>query len=116
MNIFKNLVCVDINRGIREYQAAEGAVLLDVRSREEYDRKHIEHSLSLPMGELDRADQVIPGPDTPVYLYAYGGEQSAKAASVLRKMGYQNVHNIGGIKKCCGAQGYQGGYVTCELA
>ena len=42
MNIFRNLVCVDINRGIREFQAAEGAVLLDVRSREEYDRKHIE--------------------------------------------------------------------------
>ena len=115
MNIFKNLVCVDINRGIREYQAAEGAVLLDVRSRKEYDRKHIEHSLSLPLDELDRAAEVIPSPDTPVYIYAYGGEQSARAASRLEKMGYRNVRNIGGIKKCCGAQGYRGTYVACEL-
>ena len=115
MNIFKNLVCVDINRGIREFQAAEGAVLLDVRSREEYERKHIEHSRSLPLEELDQADEVIPDPDTPVYIYAYGGEHSAKAAAKLEKMGYRNVHNIGGIKKCCGTQGYQGGYVTCDL-
>lgn len=114
MNIFRNLVCVDINRGIREFQAAEGAVLLDVRSREEYDRKHIEHSLSLPLDALDRAAEVIPAPDTPVYIYAYGGEHGAKAASRLEKMGYRNVHNIGGIKKCCGTQGYQGEYV-CEL-
>ena len=114
MNIFRTLVCVDINRGIREFQAAEGAVLLDVRSREEYDRKHIEHSLSLPLDALDRAAEVIPAPDTPVYIYAYGGEHSTKAASRLEKMGYRNVHNIGGIKKCCGTQGYQGEYV-CEL-
>ena len=40
MNIFHHLFCVDINRGIREYQADENAVLVDVRSREEYDRKH----------------------------------------------------------------------------
>ena len=108
MNIFRNLVCVDINRGIREFQAAEGAVLLDVRSREEYDRKHIEPSCSLPLKELGRAGSVIPDTDTPVYIYAYGGEQSARAAARLEKMGYRNVHNIGGIKKCCGTQGYQG--------
>ena len=115
MNIFRNLVCVDINRGIREFQAAEGAVLLDVRSREEYDRKHIEHSCSLPLKELDRAGSVIPDTETPVYIYAYGGEQSARAAARLEKMGYRNVRNIGGIKKCCGTQGYQGEYVSCRL-
>ena len=115
MNFFKNLVCVDINRGIREFRVTEGAVLLDVRSRAEYDRKHIEGSLSLPLKDLDRAAEVIPGPDTPVYLYAYGGEHSARAAARLRKLGYTNVHDIGGIKKCCGTQGYQGEYVSCQL-
>ena len=114
MNIFRNLVCVDINRGVREFRAAEGAVLLDVRSREEYGRKHIEDSLSLPLDQLDRAGEVVPSPDTPVYVYAYGGAQSARAAARLRKMGYADVHDIGGIKRCCGAQGYQGSYV-CEL-
>lgn len=116
MNIFRHLVCVDINRGIREFQAEKNAVLVDVRSREEYDRKHIENSRSLPLSDLDRAaEQVLPEKDVPVYVYAYGGEHSAKAASRLRKLGYTDVHDIGGIKRCCGAQGYQGQMVQCEL-
>ncbi len=114
MNIFRHLVCVDINRGIREYQAEQNAVLVDVRSREEYDRKHIENSLSLPLSDLTLAEKVLPQKDMPVYVYAYGGEHSAKAASRLRKMGFSNVHDIGGIKRCCGAQGYQGEMVSCE--
>ena len=115
MSILRHLVCVDINRGIREYQADQNAVLVDVRSREEYDRKHIENSRSLPLSDLDRAAEVLPEKDAPVYVYAYGGEQSAKAAARLRKMGYADVHDIGGIKRCCGAQGYQGEMVRCEL-
>lgn len=108
MGILSHLVCVDINRGVREYRAARGAVLLDVRSREEYARRHIEGSLSLPLDRLEEAEQVIPHRGVPVYVYAYGGDQSARAAARLRKLGYREVHDIGGIKRCCGAQGYQG--------
>ncbi len=116
MSVFSHLFCIDINRGVRNYQDTPGALLLDVRSREEYERKHIEDSLSLPLSELDRAGEIVPSPDTPLYVYAYGGETSAKAASRLKKMGYSNVNDIGGIKRCCGAQGYQGDMVKCELS
>lgn len=33
MGILSHLFCIDINRGVRNYQATPGAVLLDVRSR-----------------------------------------------------------------------------------
>ena len=85
MSVFQYLFCTDINRGVREYQATPGAVLLDVRSREEYVRRHIEESVSLPLSELDRAGELVPDRDTPLYVYAYGGESSARAAS--RKSG-----------------------------
>ena len=114
MSVFQYLFCTDINRGVREYQATPGAVLLDVRSREEYVRRHIEESVSLPLSELDRAGELVPDRDTPLYVYAYGGESSARAASRLKKQGYANVRDIGGIKKCCGAQGYNGTMVKCE--
>ena len=32
MGILSHLFCIDINRGVRNYQATPGAVLLDVRS------------------------------------------------------------------------------------
>ncbi len=114
MSVLRYLFCIDINMGLRSYQASPGAVLLDVRDRREYDRKHIEGSLSLPLSEIHRAGEVIPSQDTPVYLYAYGGETSFRAAEKLRRMGYTGVHDIGGIKKCCGSQGYQGRMVAGE--
>ena len=106
---FKELLfCTDINLGLRNYQADSGAVLLDVRVAGEYQRKHIEDALSLPVEEIDRAPEVIPDRNTPIYVYAYGGETSLRAVKKLRKLGYKNVNDIGGIKKCCGTQGYQG--------
>ena len=97
MNIFRHLVCVDINRGIREFQAEKNAVLVDVRSREEYDRKHIENSRSLPLSDLDRAaEQVLSEKDVPVYVYAYGGEHSAKAASRWGCRRSFSAWNVGG--------------------
>ena len=115
MSVFRYLFCTDINRGVLEFQATPGAVLLDVRSRQEYDRRHIEKSVSLPVSELDRAEELIPDHSVPLYVYAYGGETSAKAVSRLKKMGYSNVRDIGGIKKCCGSLGYNGTMVKCEL-
>ena len=50
MGILSHLFCIDINRGVRNYQATPGAVLLDVRSRESYARKRIPESRNLPPG------------------------------------------------------------------
>ena len=96
MGILSHLFCIDINRGVRNYQATPGAVLLDVRSRESYARKRIPESRNLP--DLS----------VPLFVYAYGGETSARAVSRLKDMGYTQVHDIGGLKKCCGSHGYYG--------
>ena len=106
MGILSHLFCIDINRGVRNYQATPGAVLLDVRSRESYARKRIPESRNLPLEELSRAKEVLPDLSVPLFVYAYGGETSARAVSRLKDMGYTQVHDIGGLKKCCGSHGY----------
>lgn len=108
MGILSCLFCTDINRGVREFQATPGAVLLDVRTAREHDFKRIPNSQNLPLADLDQAKDRFPDRDLPLYVYAYGGETSAKAARQLKAMGFTNVHDIGGIKKCCGSQGYKG--------
>ena len=105
MGILSHLFCIDINRGVRNYQATPGAVLLDVRSRESYARKRIPESRNLPLEELSRAKEVLPDLSVPLFVYAYGGETSARAVSRLKDMGYTQVHDIGGLKKCCGPTG-----------
>ena len=108
MGILSHLFCIDINRGVRTYQATPGAVLLDVRSRESYARKRIPESRNLPLEELSQAKEVLPDLSVPLFVYAYGGETSARAVSRLKDMGYTQVHDIGGLKKCCGSHGYYG--------
>ena len=45
----------DINRGIADCRNTEGAVLLDVRTPQEYREGHIPGSINIPLQQLDKA-------------------------------------------------------------
>lgn len=49
MGIFDFLKGPDINQGVTEYSAPPGAVLLDVRTPQEYREGHILHSVNRPL-------------------------------------------------------------------
>ena len=93
MGIFNHLFCVDINRGVRNFQDTPGAVLLDVRAPQLYARRHIPGSRNLPFPQLDRVGDLLPDHDVPLFVCAHGGETSAKATDRLKAMGYTQVHN-----------------------
>ncbi len=87
----------DIGQGIKEYGAADGAVLLDVRTPQEYREGHIPGSKNVPLQELGRVTAVAAGKDTPLFVYCHSGARSRQAVNELRRMGYLQVKNIGGI-------------------
>ena len=87
----------DVNQGVKEYQSTAGAVLLDVRTPEEYRSGHIPESRNLPLQTIDRAGAVAENRDTALYVYCQSGARSRQAAGMLKQMGYTNVNNIGGI-------------------
>jgi rhodanese-related sulfurtransferase len=72
-------------------------VLLDARSPEEYQSGHIAGSLNLPLQAWNRAEEMIPDKDVPVFVYCHSGARSSEAVSMLREMGYTHAMNIGGI-------------------
>ena len=43
----------NINQGIEEYKRTDGAVLLDVRTPQEYQEGHIPESKNVPLQQLD---------------------------------------------------------------
>ena len=86
----------DINRGVEECKATPGALLLDVRTPEEYRESHIPGSENVPLLELEDLYAEVDA-DTALYVYCYSGSRSRMAADQLVDMGYTNVHNIGGI-------------------
>lgn len=97
MGLFDFLKQPDINQGVEEYKAASGAVLVDVRTVQEYREGHIPESRNVPLQQLDRIASVAKDKDTQLFVYCYSGSRSRQAASILRQMGYANVKNIGGI-------------------
>ena len=97
MSIFDFLKQPDINQGVKEYTAIPGAVLLDVRTPQEYSEGHIPGSINVPLQTLDKVRSVVENKDTELFVYCYSGARSRQAAAALGQMGYTNVRNIGGI-------------------
>ena len=97
MGFFDFLHGPDINQGVEEYGGLEGAVLLDVRTPQEYREGHIPGSVNVPLQSLSTADQIPAGKDTLLFVYCYSGARSAQAVKALARMGYINTKNIGGI-------------------
>jgi len=102
MGIFDFLRGPDINQGVNEYNKTSGAVLLDVRTPQEYREGHIPGSKNVPLQELDRISAVAAGENTPLFVYCYSGARSRQAVSALERMGYRNIKNIGGISAYSG--------------
>ena len=97
MGFFDFFKQADINQGIREYTATPDAVLLDVRTPEEYRGGHIPGSKNVPLQQLDKLEELTENKDTVLYVYCHSGARSRQATSFLQYLGYTNVHNIGGI-------------------
>lgn len=77
----------------------ENAILIDVRSPEEFSSGHIKDAIPLPLACLTRdIGNVVVDRATPIIVYCQSGGRSAMAKRALMDMGYQNVINGGGVR------------------
>lgn len=88
MSIFNIFARKDINEGVQSFRENNKAILLDVRTREEYAGGHIEGSRNLPLNEIDRVDSVIKDKNAPLYVHCLSGGRSARAEVYLKGKGY----------------------------
>lgn len=86
-----------IDEGVKEYGETRGAVLLDVRTPQEYREGHIPGSKNVPLQTLERVGETVGEKDAPLFVYCHSGARSRQAVDALRRMGYRNAKNIGGI-------------------
>lgn len=68
---------------------ADGALLLDVRTREEFAEGHLKGAVNIPVQELAARANTLPPPDRRVVVYCRSGGRSASAARHLRSLGYR---------------------------
>lgn len=78
------------------YQALDqGALIVDVRTPEEFAQGHVPGAVNLPLQEIAAWADKLPK-DKPVYLYCRSGNRSRQAAEYLKKKGYTNLYNLEG--------------------
>ena len=87
----------DINTGVAEYETNDGAVLLDVRTAEEYRDGHIDGSVNIPLDRISSVENTVKDKSTPLYVHCLSGGRSGQAVSYLKQIGYTNAKSIGGI-------------------
>ncbi len=70
-------------------------VLLDVRSMQEYEERHLEGSVSMPYYDINEGFcSFIPNKEEMIVVYCSHGIRSKKAARALHGLGYTNVFSI----------------------
>lgn len=102
MGLFDLFKPKNINQGIKEYQSVQGAVLLDVRTSQEYMEGHVPESKNVPLQTIETITALVKNRETPLYVYCYSGTRSNQAVQLLQRMGYTKVTNIGGISSYSG--------------
>ena len=77
----------------------DGAILVDVRTSDEYNEKHIDGAVLLTLDTIteDTASKVIQDKETPVIVYCRSGNRSSQAVTQLNNLGYTNVYDLGSI-------------------
>ncbi len=80
-----------------QMQSEKNAVIIDVREKDEWNAGHIAGAIHIPLSEIsNRVGELTKYQNQPVIMQCRSGARSAKAADILTKSGFTNVHNLDG--------------------
>ena len=73
----------------------QGAILLDIRDRDEHEKDHIQGSMNISRGKLEMIiEREIPDLTTEILCYCNANNRGALSAASLKSMGYINAKYI----------------------
>ena len=88
--------CFDPKGG--KMKLPDNAVLLDVRQADEFNAGHIDGAVLVPHDTIiEKVGAVVPDKSTPVYVYCRSGRRSAIAVEAMKKLGYTDLTDLGGM-------------------
>jgi len=76
----------------------ENALIIDVRSAEEFATGHIEGAINVPLPEIEDMSAYLPiYQNRSLIVYCRSGYRSSHAVISLTDMGFTNVYDLGGL-------------------
>lgn len=97
MGLFNGFKKKDINEQVKEFRNTKNALLIDVREKDEHADNRIAGSINIPLSSIGDIEKIVKDKSTVLYLYCRSGRRSGQACQKVKKMGYTNARNIGGI-------------------
>ena len=76
---------------------SKNALIVDVRSPEEFIEKHITGAINIPLPEIEKRISEFGNKKREIVVYCHSGRRSKMAQDILKKAGFTNVENGGGI-------------------
>lgn len=73
----------------------QGAIILDVRTKGEYNSGHIKGSFNISVDQLMSNLNRLPDKQKPIITCCASGMRSSSAKSILQSIGYAQVYNGG---------------------
>jgi len=74
---------------------AQGATIVDVRSKAEYAGGHVKGSVNIPLDQLSYNLKKFKNKEQAIITCCASGMRSSSAKGMLKSQGYTNVHNGG---------------------
>ncbi len=85
-----------ISRRAARQHLQNGAAVVDVRTSQEFQSRHLPAAVNVPLNELHNlAPRHLPDKNQVLLLHCLSGTRSAMACRIFRQMGYTNVFNLG---------------------
>ena len=74
-----------------------GAILVDVRTVEEYNENHIDGAVSLPLETINEETvaDIVDSKEAAIIVYCKSGNRSHQAYQQLSELGYSKVYDLG---------------------
>ena len=79
-------------------ETEEDYIILDVRTQEEYDERHIPGAILIPNETIGSEEiRELPNKEQMILVYCRSGNRSKQASKKLTELGYTNIYEFGGI-------------------
>lgn len=73
----------------------QGAIVIDVRSPQEYREGHLDGAISIPDYQIKRTiNRKVTNKNQLIVVYCTTGHRSQETQRILENMGYTNVYNV----------------------
>jgi len=88
-----------VSRAKAHELVSSGALLVDVRTETEFASGHLNGAISMPLARLSEGAPSLREKHKPIVVYCASGIRSGAARRVLRRVGVEEVYDLGAMSR-----------------